>query len=98
MSESDISSNPAGTVYTVETVEQITRISRDRIVLFYRYGLVATVRETPDLLFDDEAIHRLRRIAFLMSEYGINQEGLKMVTALMDEVERLREQVRFLRE
>jgi hypothetical protein len=40
----------------------------------------------------------LRRIAFLLSEYGINHDGLKMVIAMMDEVERLREEVRFLRE
>lgn len=98
MSES--SSNSPGTVYTIETVERITRISRAEIVLFYQYGLVATIKapEQTDLLFDDEAIHRLRRIAFLLSEYGINHDGLKMVTALMDELERLREEVRFLRE
>jgi DNA-binding transcriptional MerR regulator len=92
--------NSTGTVYTIETVERITRISRDRIVFYYQHGLVSTIHapDKTDLLFDDQAIHRLRRIAFLLSEYGINHDGLKMVTALMDEVERLREKVRFLRE
>jgi DNA-binding transcriptional MerR regulator len=100
MSESDTPSNSSGTVYTIETVERITRISRDQIVLYYEYGLVSTIQlpDKTELLFDDEAIHKLRRIAFLLSEYGINHDGLKMVTALMDEVERLREELRFLRE
>ena len=101
MSESEAPSHSSETVYTLETVERITHITRDRIVFYYRHGLVSTIRESADqagLLFDDEAIHRLRRIAFLLSEYGINHDGLKMVTALMDEVERLREEVRFLRE
>jgi len=100
MSDSDASSNSPGTVYTIETVESITHISRDEITLYYKYGLVSTIQvpDKTDLLFDDEAIHRLRRIAFLLSEYGVNHNGLKMVTALMDEVEKLREEVRFLRE
>ena len=100
MSQSETPFNSSGAVYTIETVERITRISRDEIVLYYQYGLVSTIQlpEKAELLFDDEAIHRLRRIAFLLSEYGINHDGLKMVTALMDEVERLREKVRFLRE
>lgn len=93
-------SHSSGTVYTIERVERITRISRDRIILYYRSGLVTTIKVSgkADLLFDDEAIHKLRRIAFLLSEYGINHDGLKMVTALMDEVERLRKELRFLRE
>jgi DNA-binding transcriptional MerR regulator len=100
MSESEVPSNSSGSIYTIETVERITRISKDQIVLYYEWGLVSTVKasDQADLLFDDEAIHRLRRIAFLLSEYGINHDGLKMVTSLMDEVERLRQELRFLRE
>lgn len=100
MSESETPANSSGAFYTIETVERITRISRDQIVLYYQYGLVSTIQapDKKDLLFDDQAIHRLRRIAFLLSEYGINHDGLKMVIAMMDEVERLREEVRFLRE
>jgi DNA-binding transcriptional MerR regulator len=99
MSESEASSPSPESVYTVETVERITRISRDKIVLYYEYGLVSTVSaaDKTELLFDDEAIHRLRRLAFLISEYEINPRGLKMVTALMDELEKLRAEARFLR-
>ena len=87
-------------VYAIETVEKITHISRDRIILYYQHGLVSPVQTTGEsnLLFDDQAIHKLRSIAFLLSEYEINQNGLRMVSALINEVERLREEVRFLRE
>jgi len=86
-------------IYTIETVERITHLSRDRIVLYYQHGLVSSVRATKkEILFDEEAIHRLRRIAFVLSEYGINHQGLREFVSLMDEVEQLREEVRFLRQ
>ena len=90
----------SGSVYTLETVEKITHISRDRIVLYYQYGLVAPVAATDNAgpVFDDEAIHKLRRIAYLLAEYDVNPDGLKMFSSLLNEVERLREEVRFLRE
>lgn len=109
MSESEDSSRHSGddafeagsnVVYTIETVERLTHISKDRIVFYYQHGLVSPVKadEKTDLLFDDEAIHQLRRIAFLLSEYGINHDGLRLFSSLISEVERLREEVRFLRE
>jgi DNA-binding transcriptional MerR regulator len=85
-------------VYTIETVEKITRISRDRIVLYYQHGLVSPARKTEtEILFDEQGVLRLRRIAFVLSEYGINHQGLKEFISLMDEVEKLREELRFLR-
>ncbi len=94
------SQNPADTgdeVYSIETVEQITHLARDRIVLYQRYGLVQPVRSADGLYFDDRAVLRLRRIAFLLSEYGINEAGVRHFAALLDEVERLREELKFLR-
>ena len=86
-------------VYTIETVEQITHISKDRIVLYYQHGLISPVSKAKrKVLFDEEAVHKLRQIAFLLSEYEINHQGLKRFLSLVDEVERLREEVRFLRD
>ena len=89
-----------GTVYTIETVEQITHISRSQIVLYYEYGLVTPVKATDreHLVFDDAAIHTLRKIAFLLYEYELNHKGLRALFELMDEVEKLRRELRFLRE
>jgi len=86
-------------IYTIEKVERITRISRERIVLYYQHGLVSPVRATKrEILFDEEAVQKLRQITFLLSEYGINHQGLREFVSLMDEVQRLREEVRFLRQ
>jgi DNA-binding transcriptional MerR regulator len=86
-----------GEIYSLETVEQITRLSRDRIVLYQRYGLVKPVQVRDGVYFDDRAVLQLRRIAFLLSEYGVNETGVRHIAALFDEVERLREELRFLR-
>jgi len=95
----DVPASASHAIYTIETVERITHISKDQIVLYYQYGLVSPVQATEkEILFDEDAIHKLRQIAFLLSEYGINHQGLKQFVSLMDEVERLREEVRFLRQ
>ena len=95
----DVVESGSNAFYTIETVERITHISKDRIVLYYQHGLVSPVSTAKrKVLFDEQAIHKLRRIAFLLSEYGINHQGLKEFVSLMDEVERLREEVRFLRQ
>ena len=92
--------DPARAGYTIETVARITRIPAEEIIVYTRAGFVAplTSGNEADLLFDEAAVHQLRRIAFLLSEYGLNREGLKMVSSLLDEVERLRAELRFLRD
>jgi hypothetical protein len=93
------SDDTSSELYTLETVERITRISKDRILVYYRYGIVkAAATEPPDdPRFDDEAVHKLRRIAVLLTEYGVNEKGVLALSSLLDEVERLREELRFLR-
>lgn len=92
------SPNPGGEpLYSIEMVEQITHLERERIVLYQHYGLVRAVPEGGALQFDEAAVLRLRRLAFLLSEYQLNEAGLRHFAALLDEVERLREEVRFLR-
>jgi hypothetical protein len=101
MSEAEDSIPDASrTEYTVEAVARITRIPEEEIVIFVRAGYVSPLPSgnQADLLFDEEAVHQLRRLAFLLSEYNINRNGLRMISALINEVERLREEVRFLRE
>jgi DNA-binding transcriptional MerR regulator len=47
--------------------------------------------------FNDEAIRILRRIEYLRNVCGINLSGIKMILDLVNEAERLRAEVRFLR-
>jgi DNA-binding transcriptional MerR regulator len=88
-----------GELYTLEVVERITHISRDRIVHYHRMGLVSAASDPAreELKFDDASVHRLRRLARLLAEYELNDRGLQAFASLLDEVERLRGQMRFLR-
>ena len=90
-------SSDDGQLYSIEMVEQITHLERERIVLYQHYGLIRAVPEGGTLRFDEAAILRLRRLAFLLHEYQVNEPGLRHFAALLDEVERLRDEVRFLR-
>jgi DNA-binding transcriptional MerR regulator len=99
MKPSDQRDDTSGELYTLETVERITRISKDRILVYQRHGIITAVSSSPpeEPRFDDEAVHRLRRIAVLLSEYGVNERGVLALASLIDEVERLRRELRFLR-
>jgi hypothetical protein len=91
---------PGDNIYSIETLAQVTHLSHDRIVLYLHHGLIqATPGPSGDaeVTFDETTVLRLRRITFLHSEYGLNDTGLRHFAALLDEVDRLREEVRFLR-
>ena len=86
-------------VYTMEAAEHIARVPRRLIAIYYKHGLVSPVVD-PDcggFYFNDEGIRRLRRIEYLRTVCGINLAGIKMILGLMNELERLRAEVRFLR-
>jgi DNA-binding transcriptional MerR regulator len=48
--------------------------------------------------FNDEAIRTLRRVEHLRTTCGVNLAGIKMILDLMNQVERLQSEVRFLRQ
>ena len=85
------------TVYTIEMVAQLAQVPRRLIVLYYKLGLVSPVRDpaTSGWYFDDEAIRIVRRIEYLRSTCDVNLNGIKLILDLLDEVDRLREELRF---
>ena len=85
-------------VYTIEETARIAQVPRHQIAIYYKHGLVSPAMN-PDAggwLFNDEAIHALRRIEYLRTACGLNVAGIKLVLELMREVELLSEEVRFL--
>jgi hypothetical protein len=91
------SSAPEIQVYSIEMVAEITHLARERIVFFQQRGLVRAVATEPEPRFDDAAVLRLRHLAFLLAEYHLDEAGLLHFATLLDEVEQLRAEVRFLR-
>jgi DNA-binding transcriptional MerR regulator len=85
--------------YSIEAAASLARVSRRRIAVYCRHGLVAPVMD-PDAggwQFNDEAIRRLRQIESLRAVCGANLAAIRLILDLMEEVERLRQELRFLR-
>jgi MerR family transcriptional regulator/heat shock protein HspR len=87
----------ARAVYTIEVAAQMAQVPRRLIVLYYKHGLVTPVTDPagPGWYFDDEAVRIVRRIEYLRATCGLNLAGIKLVMSLMNEVERLRTELRF---
>jgi DNA-binding transcriptional MerR regulator len=87
----------ARAVYTIEVAAQLAQVPRRLIVLYYKHGLVSPVSDPAGTgwYFDDEAVRIVRRIEYLRSTCGLNLAGIKLMMSLMNEVERLRTELRF---
>lgn len=87
-------------IHPIDEVARFTHVPRHTIAIYCRWGLIAPAGD-PDIngwFFNDDAIRTLRRIEYLRQERGVNLAGIRLVFELLAEVERLREEVRFLRE
>jgi MerR family transcriptional regulator/heat shock protein HspR len=86
-------------VYSIEAVVHITQTPRHQIAVYCLRGLITpvTVPEHEGWWFDHEAIRALRRIQRMRAAYGINLDGLRVVSGLLREIEHLREELRCLR-
>src|SRR5882724_10669669 len=83
-------------VYSIEAAAQLARVGRHTILVYCRHGMVSPVvdPQAGGYYFNDEGIRTLRRIEHLQDS-GINLAGIKIITDLMKEVERLRAEVHF---
>ena len=86
-------------IYEIEVVAEMTSTPRHQILVYCNHGLIRPLGESGDSgwQFDDEAILHLRRIEHFRVQYGMNLAGLRAMHSLLRDVERLREEVRFLR-
>ncbi len=82
--------------YTLEMVATETGISIQVILQYQEHGLIAPVPTAPpgQAHYDDEALRTLQRIEHLRATCNPNLAGLKLMIELMDEVERLRADLR----
>ena len=87
-------------VYTLDVTAHLAGVPRRSILAYYRAGLVRPVFQPPYgvMVFTEEAIYTVRRIEHVRAIHGIDVALVKTVFGLLDEVERLRTEVRFLRE
>ena len=89
--------NP-NTLYTIDTTARMADVPRHAILVYFKHGLVAPVVDEEGVYyFNDDAIRVLRRVQYLRVACGLNLPGIKMAIDLINEVEQLRAEVRFLR-
>jgi DNA-binding transcriptional MerR regulator len=91
--------NPdTGKLFDVRTAAEYTAVDPDGIRTYCREGLIRATRyeEDGEPLFDEDGIYWLRRIQNLRTEMRLEGPSLRIVLDLMQEVERLRQQLRRL--
>ena len=86
-------------LYSLDAAAYLAEVPRRSILRYCRAGLVQPVLQPPygAMAFTEEAIHTVRRIEHMRSAYGIDVTWIKAMFELIDEVERLRSELRFLR-
>ena len=83
-------------VHTLATAAELVGMSEQAVLVYVREGLVRTSSsDDKEPRFDDDAIQILRRVAYLREVEQVNSTGIRMILSLHQEVESLREIVRF---
>lgn len=82
--------------YSLEVTAKLTGVSSETILYYHEHGLIPWVEkpEANGLHFNDDALRTLRRIEHLRVIFEINESGIKLILHLMDELEKLRADLR----
>jgi DNA-binding transcriptional MerR regulator len=91
-----ISPDPHET-HPIEVVIRMTGSSRRKIIFYCRKGIVAPAESSREWHFDEESVIRLRHIETLRQRHRMNWAAIRTIIALLDDVESLREELRFRR-
>lgn len=88
-----------GVLYSLDATTHLAGIPRRSILIYCRAGLVRPVVQPPYgvMEFTEEAIYTMRRIEHLRTVHGLDLAWIKTMFDLLDEVEHLRAELRFLR-
>jgi DNA-binding transcriptional MerR regulator len=86
-------------LYSLDAAAHLADVPRRSILIYCRAGLVRPVVQPPYgmMEFTEETIHTLRQIEHLRAVHDVDLAMLKTMFDLLNEVDRLRAEVRFLR-
>lgn len=86
-------------LYTLDAVAHLSGVPRRSILVFCRAGLLSPIFLPPYgvMEFTDDAIYTVRRIEAVKAAHEHGVTWLQTMFALMNEVERLRAEVHFVR-
>jgi hypothetical protein len=82
------------THYPIDLAARLARMPRHRVLVCCKRGFVSPSVDTADgrYSFDAPSIRILQRIEYLYTDCGVNFTGIQIILALVDEVERFREE------
>ena len=82
--------------YSFTKVITITGVSRETIVEYCEFGLIpVSVDEVEEADYDDRLINLIQQAETLRNIHGVNLAGIQMILKLSEEVEQLRQELRF---
>jgi DNA-binding transcriptional MerR regulator len=86
-------------LYSLDATARLAGVPRRSILIYCRAGLVQPVVQPPYgvMEFTEEAVYAVRRIEYMRTVHGLDLAWLKTMFDLLDEVERLHAELRFLR-
>jgi DNA-binding transcriptional MerR regulator len=86
-------------LYSLNAAAHLAGVPRRSILIYCRAGFIRPVFQPPYgvMEFTEEAIHMVRRIEQLRTAHDLDLAWLKTIFDLLGEVERLRAELRFLR-
>lgn len=85
-------------LHSLEVVIRMTGCSRRKIIFYCRKGVIHPVRtEEDEWHFNEETILRLRHIETLRQHHRMNWAAIHTIIGLVDEIEALRDELRFRR-
>jgi DNA-binding transcriptional MerR regulator len=84
-------------LHPLEVVIRMTGSSRRKVIFYCRKGIVSPVTDQGTWHFDEEGVMRLRHIEMLRQQHRMNWVAIQIIVGLLDEVEMLREELRFHR-
>jgi len=83
-----------GATYTLDVLCELVGVSSKTILHYQEHGLIVPAGGSGARRFDDETLRTLRRIEHLRARYEMNLRSLKLTLGLLQELERLRDDLR----
>ena len=86
-------------LYSLDLTAHLAGVSRRSLLIYCRRGLVQAVFQPPNqmMTFTDQAIYRIRKVEHLRAIHDNDLAWINTVFVLLNEVEHLRSELRFVR-
>ena len=84
--------------YTLQTAAEVTGVGGEELRRYCELGLLGPPDDEGGWCFDEEGLYEIRRIEHLRHRFGLDLNALPLVCGLVQELDRLRAELRFLRD